>query len=366
MPTIAIDASSAEKTQRTGVEEYSFQIIERIKERAIMGDNRLVLYSHKTLPWLFKRFWLQARVTWELFRRPPDVFFVPGQALPFFIFKKIKVFTTIHDLGFIRRPDLYPSVEVRRQKAATKRAAKRADIIFVPSEFTKKELMEIYRVKPEKIVVTPEAADTTRFKVMSREAVEAVINKYRLGYKNYFLFIGRVEAKKNPTVLISAFTELKKRMGFGDPLRLVFAGSPGYRFQEVKKMVDGSLYKDFFVSLGYTSAEDLPALINGALALLVPSWYEGFGLTLLEGAACGTPVAASDIPAHREVMNEAVYFVPPQEPEHWVTALNNLVREPKDIYEFSAKGQAQVKLFSWDKTADQTWQSLTNYGKLEK
>jgi len=358
MPTIAIDSSSAEKPQRTGVEEYSFQIIERLKKSAVLEGTSVVLFSPKTLKWPFKKFWMQIRVTWELWRRPPEVFFVPGQALPFFISKKIKVATTIHDVGFRRYPQLYPPAEVRRQEAVTRRAVRRADIIFTPSEFTETELVELYQAKLEKIVVTPLSADTDRYKFLSRETVEPTLQKYRLGYKNYFLFVSRVELKKNPEVLISAFGELKNKMGFGDPLRLVFAGRPGFGFEKIKKLHEISPVKDFILSLGYVSLEDLPALVNGARALVLPSWYEGFGIPALEAAACGTPVIAADIPPIHEVLGEAGLFVPPFELELWEQAMEKIAKDPVLVSELSQKGLARAKSFSWDSTAQKTAEAI--------
>ncbi|MFH1253760.1 MAG: glycosyltransferase family 1 protein [Candidatus Uhrbacteria bacterium] len=373
MPIIAIDASSAQKTQRTGVEEYSFQIIEGLK-KMVGAEVKLILYFQNSLPalfvfhqegvtglvlnWPFKRFWQQLRVTWELWRRPPDIYFVPGQALPFFIAKKIKVATTIHDVGFARRPDLYPAAEVRRQRAATKRAVKRANVIFTPSEFTKNELINLFHARPEKVVVTPLAADVERFKPLSRETVEVVLNKYRLGYKNYLLFVGRVDRKKNPGVLLPAFEDLKKNMGQGDPLRLVFAGPAGHGFTELKVAAEKSTFKSFISFLDFVSTEDLSALINGAMVLLSPSWYEGFNLPLLEAAACGTPLIISDIQVHHEVVGQAAVFVPPNEPEKWLQVLTKAIREPALMAQLAESGLPLVKNFSWGKTAEMTFEAL--------
>jgi len=373
MPTIAIDASSTQKVPRTGVEEYSFQIIEGLKN-LVSEETKLVLYYQNKLPdffvfhqvgisglvlnWPFKRFWMQLRVAWELLRRPPNIFFVPGQALPFFVSRKIKVATTIHDIGFARRPDLYLPAEVGRQTMVTKRAVKRADIIFTPSEFTKKELVEVFRAKPEKIVVTPLSADSGKYKPMSRETAEAVLDKYRLSYKNYFLFVGRVDVKKNPAVLFSAFEELKKNMGQGDPLRLVLAGPAGYRFAELKQLAAKSSFQDFISFLDFVPAEDLPTLICSARALVSPTWYEGFNIPLVQAAACGTPLIVSDIPINHEVMGSAALFVPPGEPEKWAMALNTTIHEPVTTSRLSDLGLEQAKNFSWEATCKKTLDAL--------
>jgi len=356
---IAIDSSSAEKPQRTGVEEYAFQLIESFKKQSLGEGNSLVLFSPTKLNWFFKKGWMQFRVTWELFRRPPAVFFVPGQGLPFFISKKIKVATTIHDVGFCSRPDLYRSSEVGRQKSATRRAVKRADIIFVPSDFTKKQLVQFFHAKPEKIKVIPLAADKI-FIQQNKEAIEPILNKYRLGYKNYFLFVGRIEAKKNPIVLIPAFNEFKKNMGFGDPMRLVFAGPASWRSLEAKKAAAESPYKNFISWIDFVPREDLPGLMSGARALVAPSWYEGFGLTPLEAAASGTPTIVSDIPAHHEVMDNTAVFVLPMASEDWSTALTRAAREPMVMSELSTKALERVKQFSWETTTKNTWEELWN------
>lgn len=367
---IAIDASSAEKPQRTGVEEYAFQLIEYFKKMKLGEGSCFVFYSRSSpsflakegdgrrlLRWPFKRFWMQGRVTWELWRRPPDVFFVPAQALPFFVRRKIKVVTTIHDIGFLCRSDLYSKSEVRRQEWAVRRAIKRADTIFTPSEFTKSELIERCRVPLNKIVVIPLAADKF-FVQRGREEVEPILDKYRLGYKNYFLFIGRIEAKKNVAALIPAFEEFKKQMGAGDPVCLVFAGPPGFCFEEVKKQYEQSSFKEMISLLGFLPREDLPGLVAGALALVAPNWYEGFGLPPLEAAACGTPVIASDISVHREVMDEVALFVRPEAPEQWAAALVRAVREPALLSELSTRGLARAKNFSWEETARKTFEYL--------
>lgn len=373
MSTIVIDASSAAKEQRTGVEEYAFQIIQNFKKNAVKAGDRVILFVSKPLSgelsvlpvgweirilkWFLSKYWMQLRVTWELWRRPPEVFFVPAQILPFFISKKIKVITTIHDVCFCHGKNFYQPAEIRRQQLATKRAVKRADLILVPSLFTKEELGRFYRAKSEKIIVTPLAAGE-EFHSRERTEVEAVLNKYRLGYKNFFLFLGRVESKKGPALLIPAFEQLKEQMGSGDPLRLVFVGAPGFGFSDIKKLIDKSRYHEFISLLGYIKREDLPAIMAGASALLAPSWCEGFNLPLLEAAASGTPIIASAIPVHKEVLSGAARFVNNEDSGGWMKAFSETIKEAELTARLVQSSQARVKDFSWAITAQKTWASL--------
>jgi alpha-1,3-rhamnosyl/mannosyltransferase len=193
---------------------------------------------------------------------------------------------------------------------------------------------------------------------LSHEEIDPVLQKYRLGFKNYFLFVSRVEIKKNPEILISAFGELKKKMGFGDPLRLVFAGRPGFGFEKIKKVFENSSAKEFISFLGYIPSEDLPAFVSGSLALLVPSWYEGFGIPALEAASCGTPVIASDIPPAREVLGGAAIFVSPKDTESWEQAMERIAKDSNFVSELSQKGLERAKNFSWEATVEKTIKAL--------
>ena len=143
---IGIDAQSANKEKRTGVEWYAYHLIQSMKSRVLSSDDRVILYTpsflredlgslpanweSKILGWPLKRGWMQARVSVELLRKTPNIFFVPGQGLPRIMPRKKEkqqaTVTTIHDLGFLRYPHLYPSAEYRRLKRVTHRSVKKA------------------------------------------------------------------------------------------------------------------------------------------------------------------------------------------------------------------------------------------------
>jgi glycosyltransferase involved in cell wall biosynthesis len=370
MTIFGIDASSANEEQKTGVQWYAFRLIEHMKGLPLAEGEQVVLYSKQPLkgelaslpagwtsrvvPWRFPG-WMQFGMSWELFRRPPSVFFVPAKGVPRRTIKK--TVTTIHDLGFLRQPVLWEASSRKTLVRDHKRSIKKAELILTPSEFTKHELQELYRVPESKIQVTPLAADLDRYHPVDEQGQRAVRQKHRVG-PHYFLFVGRLERKKNVVGLLRAFEQFKAGRGAGDPYELVLVGHPGYGFAEIKKYLDYSEVKDSINQLGYVEGKDVVALISGATAYVMPSWYEGFGMTTLEAMACGAPVIASDIPPHREVCADAAVFVSPSESQTMARELEKLVQDSEKREQLSEAGLERVKQFSWDRTAQQTWEAL--------
>ncbi|HAU66247.1 MAG: AprM [Candidatus Uhrbacteria bacterium GW2011_GWF2_39_13] len=368
-----IDALSANMQKRTGVENYSRSLIQALKNHPLQNDERVVLYSlfpldeelnkfpqgwsSKILSWFLKRGWMPVRMSWEMIRHAPTVLFVPGQALPFFCPRK--VLTTIHDIAFVRRPDLYQPAVRKRLMRMTKQALKKATRLLVPSQTTRDDLIELYKVNPDRVVVVPLAADTTLYRPYTQQEAAPVLQKYRLG-TNFFLVVGRLEKKKNITTLIRAFELFKSRRGIGDPFELVFAGEPGYGYEKMKPYFDLSSVKSHIRQLGFIPDEDLAPLMSQATAYLFPSWYEGFGIPSLEAMASGTPVLASSIAVHKEVIVDAGMFIPPGESEAWAQAMAEIVHNTVLRTDLITKGKERVKNFSWEKTAQQTWDVLRN------
>lgn len=353
MPTFAIDSSSADKPQRSGVEWYAHHLIKAIKRQPLVPDERVVLFSHDTLKWPLPFGWMKGRVSWEMLRRRPDVLLVPAQGVPLFG----TVATIVHDVGFRRVPGVYEPSDRRRQTSELGRALRRAKKLFTISEFTKRELVELYKVAENRIVVAPNAVNATVYRPLDAVTIEPVRQKYRVG-RHYFLYVGRMDAKKNVTTLIRAFELFKSGRGTGDPFELVLVGSPGFRFSDIKLFVDRSPVGASIRYFGYLPENEVAALMNGATAFVFPSWYEGFGVPPLEAAACGAPLIVSDIGAHREVLADAALFVAPGEPEAWGKALSRIVVEHGLDGQLRAKGFERAAAYSWDKTAQIVLETL--------
>ncbi len=382
----AIDASSANKKKRTGVENYAFQLIEALKLQPLNQGERVVLFSptplegelatrppgwrSQVLGWRFKKGWMQGRVSWELFRRPVDVLFVPAQGLPHVmrpallakegsgvVRARTRLITTIHDIAYTRIPQLYEPSARKRIALITKRSLKKATRLLSVSEFTKQEVIRQYHVDPEKMTVTSLAADTTVFRRLETNVVDQVLQKHRLT-RHFFLSVGRLEKKKNTILLITAFEQFKQNRGIGDPFELVLVGEPGFGFEEIRTRITNSPAHESIRVLGYLPDADVAALMNIATTFLFPSWYEGFGIPILEAMSCGTAVFTSDIAAHHEVAGDAAIFLSPQEPESWTKAMRRIAEDSSWRDVLVEKGSMRAAQFSWTSTAQQTWNVL--------
>lgn len=369
MKTIGIDASSANKTQKTGVEWYAYHLIQNLKKHALKANERVLLYSpdelrgvlgelpnqwqSSKLNWPLSRGWMQGRMSWEMLRHKPDLLFVPAQGLPRVLGKK--TVTTIHDLGFKHYPDLYETSTRHKLEFATQDAINRADQIITVSQTTRDDVLASYPIDPNKVRVTPLAYDFGVYKTWPVHKTQAVREEYQINHP-FFLYVGRLEAKKNILTLIKAFDEFSASTNA--VFNLVLAGSPGFAYHSIEQAIAQSPNKLLIKQLGYVPSVKTAGLLNAAAAFCFPSWFEGFGLPTLEAMACGTPLIVSDIGVHREVVVNAALFVAPDNITGWAQAMSRLVNNPYLANQLVERGRERVRDFSWAKTAEQTWEIL--------
>ncbi|WKZ29516.1 MAG: glycosyltransferase family 1 protein [Patescibacteria group bacterium] len=371
MALIGIDASRANAHERTGTEWYSFELIQALKKIQVPGLEFL-LYSKKFLRdgleqfppgwdgkilyWRTQRFWNQFRLSWELMRHPVDLLFQPTHTLPLYTPKR--VVTTLHDIGFERMPKLYRPAELRYHQYSAQLAVRRANRILTVSEFSRREIIERYKLPADRVVTTPLAVDTNRYRPdISDEEKDAVLSKYRLS-RPFFIYTGRVEEKKNIVNLIHAFSIFKSARGVGDPVKLLLVGLPGFGIERVKKEIVARKLEGSVLLPGYVPEADMPALVAAARLLLLPSWYEGFGLPILQGQACGTPVIAARTASMPEVGGDAALYAHPDEPEDFARVMKSLMDEASEWDRRRALGFENAKRFSWDETARRTMNVL--------
>jgi glycosyltransferase involved in cell wall biosynthesis len=366
---IGIEATRANKLKKTGVEWYAWHVIQELKKLTANDGNSWVLYSNEMLrgglealpsnwfevraKWPLPYGWTQLRLSWEMWRRPTEVLFLPGSTLPRILPKKSVV--TVHDVGFHRFPQLYKKRQVSIHEAAMKDIRRRASRIITVSEYSGREIAEAYGIDPSRIAVIPNGIDHNIYRpIADRASVDERLQRYRLT-RPYFIALGRMESKKNLVTLVKAFDLFKARRGVGDPHSLVFVGIPGYGYEEIKSAIAKSPSRSSIHELGYVPEMDLPALLNAAEALVHPSWYEGFGIPPILAMACGCPVISSDAASLPEVIgpDAAIYF-PPDQTEALTVAMTRMVSEQGLKEKLRTAGVSRAAKYTWTNTANLT------------
>jgi glycosyltransferase involved in cell wall biosynthesis len=360
---LAINATAANREEKTGVEWYSYFLLQEFK-KLIPSDVEVVLYLSrgpqsdllplpynwriKILKWPLNKLWSVFRLSLEMLVHKPDVLFVPSHTVPFFAPKN--TFTTIHDIGFERFPETYGRLSLFLQKFGVWRAKKAAKMIFTPSEFTKKELVGVCAMSPEKISVTPLGC-ATESSAATENFAEGIFKKYGTK-KPYFIFVGRREKKKNITGIIEAFKIFKQN---NPDYSLVLVGSDGRGWRSSAKYS-----KLDIVTIGWLPKQQITALMKNAEALLFPSLYEGFGLPILEAFACETPVITSNCASMPETAGDAALFVDPLDPRQIAQAMERIVKDYLLRTKIVQKGKARLMEFGWEKCAKATLNFLLN------
>lgn len=366
--TVGIDIRLIGK-QRTGDEVVFFQLVRELIRRrddAVhyelftdeTDDARLAALRLRlealgredieivSLPARNRFIWNLCALPWRLFRHPVDVFHTQ-YILPFFLSKRLRIVTHIHDVSFLVHPEWIGALDRFFLALFMPRTFRRSERIIAPSEFTRSEIIAHTRVLAERVIVIENAAAEEWFQSVGEDDITRVTTRYGLTPGRYFISSGTMQPRKNIAFLIEAFTEAKEKLGLEFPLVLtgnVAGHNVDSRTKE--KIADQNI-----VAVGYVSDADLRVLVAAAAAYVFPSLYEGFGIPIEESLAVGTPVLAADIPVFREVGRERITYFDPRR----LAALSEI------LYTFSidiSSGKREGKrfssgeqMYSWAKSA---------------
>jgi alpha-1,3-rhamnosyl/mannosyltransferase len=261
-----------------------------------------------------------------------------------------KVVVTIHDIIHVLFPQFLRRGGFAYARLFIARAVRRARRIVTPSATTAHDLQRLFGTGAEKLLVIPHGVDA-EFLLPAGRADEAVLE--RLGVSPpYLLHVGNHKPHKNAEGLLKAY-QILVHDGRGEtpPLVLVGGFTPdGPLARRAAAMGLGGRVR----CLGHVERRELAALFRGAVLFLYPTLYEGFGLPVLEAMACGVPVVAGDIPAVREVAQDAVERVNPRDVVELASAVRRLLDQTEHRHELAERGRARAREFSWQRAADAT------------
>jgi len=239
------------------------------------------------------------------------------------------------------------------------RFALKATRIATVSEYSKADIAKTYRINPSKIDVVYNGAGQI-FAPLDEESKKQVRQKYSRG-SDYFFFIGTLHPRKNLVNLFRSFDLFKENDSKG--IKLVMAGAKMWWTEEIRLAYETMNHRDDVIFTGRVSDEELAALMSSALALTYVSYFEGFGIPILEAFYCDTPVITSNITSMPEVAGEAALLVDPFSVDSIAVAMTKLTDDPVFRDKLIDAGRQQRQKFSWEKTADKLWQCLERAAK---
>jgi glycosyltransferase involved in cell wall biosynthesis len=268
------------------------------------------------------------------------------------LFCPVPIVVTIHDVSFMEYPEFLPAPRAFQLQISTRHTLRRAARIITISEFSRQHIARVFGVDPEVIAVTPLAAQES-FRVMNRELAASLVRE-RLGIdRPYVLHVGDLHPRKNQIGLIRAFRELLAAHP-SLPHLLVLAGKHTWFAPKVLDEVRRSGLQERIVIPGFVEDESLPALYNAADVFVFPSFYEGFGLPVVEAMACGRPIVCSGATALPEVVDGAGLFFDPHNVGDQTRALRDILVDPELSRRMERKSLQRAAFYNWRETARQT------------
>jgi glycosyltransferase involved in cell wall biosynthesis len=372
--TIGINVTAAIKQPRTGVEEYVYQLIKHLTMLPESRQHRFFLYLPSVLHrmktntgapmtffdfplpenfiikeswWPMPFFWTQIRLAWEMKFCASDVAFFPVHILPFVHSKNSIV--TIHGLEYEYFPEYYPLWQRLYFRINLKYALKHAQRIIAITENTKQDLIKLYGGDEKKIKVVHHGTEIQ----YSKLKIQSDILKFKI-QKPYLLYLGRLEQKKNIEGILDAYKILKEK--YNIPHKLILVGAPGYGYKKIKLKIRN--FKLEIKELGYVDEPTKWQLLKNAEVFLFPSFYEGFGLPVLEAQAVGTPLVTSYNSCLPKIAGEGALFVDPKNPAQIAEAIKSIIDDKNLRDKLIQSGFENIKRFSWEECAKKTLEIL--------
>ena len=354
---IGIDIRSTLK-RKTGVGYYTSNLVNSLA--GIDSGNSYFLYS-RIRPFDFKRRLPKLpgpnfthrvdRLGFHPEIRMGDMDILHTSSYDMRVPKGAKMITTIHDIIPLVFREGYPGEVLEGLESNIRRVLRESSLILADSRHTKKDLEEQFSPEPGKIRVLYPGRDESLKPVDNRAEILAYLKKKYGIDRKFILFTGTIEKRKNVKGLLEAFFDLKRENKI--PHILVITGMRGWGGEPALDLLEASKQKGDVRMAGYVRREDLIALYNASDLFVYPSFYEGFGLPILEAFSCGVPVITASTTSCGEIAGEAAYTIDPNDIDSLKKGICRMLNDKALRMDLRAKAFERVKAFSWERTANE-------------
>jgi len=357
---IGIDGNEANVSNKVGVGQYAFNVLTKLHQ--LDKKNQYIVYlKDQPLPdlppsnnnWQYrvfgpKKLWTRFALPLHLYTEKAqlDVFFSPSHYSP--LLCPCPTIPTIHDLGYLKFQSQFTKKDLYQLINWTVQSIKKSKHICTVSQFSKDEIIKTYSIDPQKISIAYNGVDTPP-KIDQKNQTN-ILSSYGLISNNYFLYLGTLKPNKNIPFLIKSFSKFLKIKDCPKSIKLVIAGKKGWLFEEIFQTVKKEGIEDKVVFTDFVNDFQKWTLYQNAIASVLPSTYEGFGIPAIESMKIGTPVIVSTIPPFKEVVDNCGLFIDPNNESDLVEKMTQIL-QTKIRQKYSLVGKKQADKFTWENTA---------------
>lgn len=293
---------------------------------------------------LLRVFWEQFVMPFVLLKEGVQILHSPSFVSP--ILKTTKQVLTIHDLTFFTHPQYHLASKVRYFRNMIPISTKMADIIIADSENTKQDIIKVLGVDPNKIKTIYLGTNFRK----QKNAKKWIWQKYGIN-QPFILFVGMLEPRKNIPNLIRAFAQLAPKIKH----KLVIVGKKGWRFIDIFRLVKELDLKERVIFTGYVPDKDLEYFYSAAECFVYPSYYEGFGIPIIEAMACECPVVTSNNSSLKEITDNLLLSIKnPNHPNEISKRIFKVLKSRSLHKQLKRSGLRKVRDFNWRNTANET------------
>jgi glycosyltransferase involved in cell wall biosynthesis len=262
------------------------------------------------------------------------------------------IVVSVHDVSFLEHPEYFTPFRALQLRLTVRRTVRSAACVLTPSEFSKRRILEAYQLDEEKVVALPNGVSSA-FRPVAREAAQRSMPASFQAPFPFILTVGDLQPRKNHLGLIRAFEELLRTYP-QLPHHLIIVGKETWYAPTVRAAAKKSSAHDRIHFAGFVEDDQLHRLYGACDLMVYPSFYEGFGLPILEAMACGRAVACSNTSAMLEVADSAAILFDPCSQRDLVTSMRDLLLNPELRLRMERLGAQRASLFSWERTAAKT------------